>query len=276
MATDCPQIDIEKIISSKNPKLLKFIPKFLMNKVKRTLHIDEINWFLRENQDAGPYEFVDAGLKMFGARIKVEGVENIPADAKRLIFISNHPLGGLDGLVFTSVVYHHFGEVFFPVNDLLLNLPNMKGVFLPINKHGRQSREGVEAIDSAYAGDRHVLYFPAGLCSRKIRGRITDLEWKRNFLTQAVKYQRDVVPVHITGENSKFFYNLANIRKKLHIKANLEMFFLIDEMYNQYDRDITITFGKPVGWQTFDKSRKPQEWVQMLRESSYLLESGQE
>lgn len=274
MPTECTQIDIEKIISSKNPKLLKLIPKCLMNKVKRTLHIDEINWFLRENQHAGAYEFVDNALTMFGAKIKIEGTENIPADAKRLIFISNHPLGGLDGLVFTSVVYHHFGELFFPVNDLLLNLTNMQGVFLPINKHGRQSREGVEAIDNAYKSDKHILYFPAGLCSRKIDGKITDLEWKRNFLTQAIKYQRDIVPVHITGENSQFFYNLANIRKKLHIKANLEMFYLIDEMYNQYDRDITITFGKPISWQTFDKSKTPQEWVKMLRETSYSLSSN--
>lgn len=274
MPTECTQIDIEKIISSKNPKLLKLIPKCLMNKVKRTLHIDEINWFLRENQHAGAYEFVDNALTMFGAHIKIEGTENIPADAKRLIFISNHPLGGLDGLVFTSVVYHHFGELFFPVNDLLLNLTNMQGVFLPINKHGRQSREGVEAIDNAYKSDKHILYFPAGLCSRKIDGKITDLEWKRNFLTQAIKYQRDIVPVHITGENSQFFYNFANIRKKLHIKANLEMFYLIDEMYNQYDRDITITFGKPISWQTFDKSKTPQEWVKMLRETSYSLSSN--
>lgn len=274
MPTECTQIDIEKIISSKNPKLLKLIPKCLMNKVKRTLHIDEINWFLRENQHAGAYEFVDNALTMFGAKIKIEGTENIPADAKRLIFISNHPLGGLDGLVFTSVVYHHFGELFFPVNDLLLNLTNMQGVFLPINKHGRQSREGVEAIDNAYKSNKHILYFPAGLCSRKIDGKITDLEWKRNFLTQAIKYQRDIVPVHITGENSQFFYNLANIRKKLHIKANLEMFYLIDEMYNQYDRDITITFGKPISWQTFDKSKTPQEWVKMLRETSYSLSSN--
>ncbi len=274
MPAECTQIDIEKIISSKNPKLLKLIPEFMMNKVKRTLHIDEINWFLRENQFAGPYEFVDNALTMFGAKIKVEGTENIPADAKRLVFISNHPLGGLDGLVFTSAVYHHFGELFFPVNDLLLNLTNMQGVFLPINKHGRQSREGVEAIDNAYKSEKHILYFPAGLCSRKINGQIIDLEWKRNFLTQSVKYQRDIVPAHITGQNSRFFYNLANIRKKLHIKANLEMFYLIDEMYNQYDRDITITFGKPISWQTFDKSETPQEWVKTLRETSYSLSSN--
>ncbi len=268
---DYPQINVTDVIRSKNPRLLKFLPRFIIRKIEKIIHQDEVNWYLKEHHQADGYEFVTAGLKMFGARVHVEGKENVP-EGKRLLFASNHPLGGLDGLVFVNVVHEMLGEIRFPVNDLLLNIPNFKEIFLPVNKHGSNSRDAFKAIDEAYQGNCQILYFPAGLCSRKIKGQIVDLEWRSSFISQAVKYQRDVVPVYIEGRNSNFFYNLANLRKRLKIKANIEMFFLVDEMYNQYNRDISISFGEPIPWQTFDKSKNNQEWANFVRQKAYALQ----
>lgn len=264
------QIDVEGLIASKNKKLLTWMPKFVIRWLKKIIHQNQINQYLRDNKDADPYEFMENGIKMFGLHVNVKGKENLP-DNKRVIMVSNHPLGGIDGVVFINEVHKIYGDLRFPVNDLLLNIPNLQDVFLPINKHGSHSRQAVKAIDEAYQSNLPILYFPAGLCSRKIKGKIVDLEWKKSFVTQAIKYQRDIIPVHFNGANSNFFYNLANFRKRLGLKANLEMLFLVDEMYKQYHKDVTVSFGKPIAWQSLDKSKTIQEWVDYIRSKTYEM-----
>ncbi|MCU0362691.1 MAG: glycerol acyltransferase, partial [Bacteroidales bacterium] len=149
---------------------------------------------------------------------------------------------------------------------------NLSGIFIPVNKHGSQSREAARLTEEAYASDSQILYFPAGLCSRKQKGVICDLEWHKNFISKAVRHKRDIIPAFISGRNSDFFYRLANIRKFLRIKANIEMLYLADEMFRQKDKKIDLVFGEKIGWETFDRSRKPEEWAQWVREKCYSLE----
>ena len=129
-------------------------------------------------------------------------------------------------------------------------------------------------IDDTFASDVMILYFPAGLCSRKQKGKILDLPWKNTFIKKAIQFKSDIIPVHIDGSNSNFFYNLANWRKRLGIKANIEMLYLVDEMYKQYNKDINITFGKPVSFRVFDDRFKSNEWAQMMKEHVYELASN--
>lgn len=265
------KIELEALIKSKNPALLKAIPRFVLKKLKRILHLDEVNTILQENYKEDPYTFIEKGLAMFGAKIVVEGTENLPEN-KRLLLVANHPLGGLDGLVFMKTIHDIYGDLRFPVNDFLLNLPSLKKIFLPINKHGAQSRDSFQAIDQAYRSELPILYFPAGLCSRKIKGKIVDLEWKRSVVTSAIKHQRDVVPVFIQGRNSNFFYNLANLRKTLRIKGNIEMLYLVDEMFNQKGQQIVIRFGKPISWETFNNAKSTAEWTDFVRQKTYEME----
>jgi putative hemolysin len=113
--------------------------------------------------------------------------------------------------------------------------------------------------------------FPAGLVSRKINGKITDLEWKRNFVKKAIQHKRDIVPVFISGQNSNFFYNLANLRKKLGIKINIEMVFLPGELFKSKTKHITVKFGKPVKWEELNNGEKPEKWAQKIKELTYNL-----
>jgi len=162
-------------------------------------------------------------------------------------------------------------DIVFPVNDILMNVPGLQPLFIPINKHGRNT-ENVRIIDETFASDKMILYFPAGLVSRKQRGGvIRDLPWKKTFVSKAKKYQRDVIPVHISGRNSNFFYNLANWRKKLGIKANIEMLYLVDEMVKQKGKPIRITFGEPIPWTTFDKSKTDRQWAEEVKKRVYAL-----
>jgi putative hemolysin len=157
------------------------------------------------------------------------------------------------------------------VNDILLFIPNLRSIFVPINKHGKQERHTALLTDEAYASDKQILTFPAGLCSRKIKGEIADPAWKKSFIQKAIEYRRDVVPVYFEGRNSNFFYCLANVRKKLGIKANLEMLYLSDELFKSKHASFHIYFGKPLAWQTFDKSKTPAEWGEWVRTQVYDL-----
>lgn len=264
------RIDIKEVFRDKNPKLASLIPGFVIRYLKRIIHEDELNDFMSKYGDLGDIELVKAGLSYLGINYEVHNKHNIP-DEGRYIFVSNHPLGGLDGLVFMNELSKYFDELKFPVNDILMNIANMSGIFLPINKHGSQARESARQIDEAYASDAQILYFPAGLCSRKKHGEIKDLQWQKNFLVKAIKHKRDVVPVYFSGRNSNWFYNLSNFRKALGIKANIEMLYLPDEMFKQKNKDLHIVFGEPIAWQTFDRSKKPHEWAEWLKSKSYEL-----
>jgi len=266
------KLDLEGILNSKNPVLRKALPGFVLNYLKKIVHQDELNAFLAQYGHLQDAALIEAGLKAFNIRYSAAGTENIPTSG-RFIFVSNHPLGGLDGLVFINEISKRFHDIKFPVNDILLNIKNLSGIFLPINKHGSQSREAASKIEEAFASDSQILYFPAGLCSRKTRGEIKDLEWHKSFISKAIHHKRDIMPAFFSGRNSEFFYKLSNFRKLLGIKANIEMLYLADEMFRQKDKEIRLTFGKRIGWETFDRSRSVQDWTEWVRERCYELES---
>jgi RNA recognition motif-containing protein len=265
-------IDVESVLYSKNPSLRKTVPSLIVNYLKKIVHQDELNEFLKQYGHLKNAELIYSGLKYFNIKYTVSGKENIPAEG-RYIFVSNHPLGGLDGLVFIYELSKYFKEIRFPVNDILTNIDNLNGIFLPVNKHGTQAKEAAIMIENAYASDCQILHFPAGLCSRKKGGVIKDLVWHKHFVTKSVAYKRDIVPAFFAGRNSNFFYNLSNLRNFLGIKANIEMLYLADEMFKQIDKEIRLVFGQKIPWVTFDKSRSPLEWAEWVKEKTYSLES---
>jgi len=268
--TEHIKIDVEKVLTSKNPSLGKVIPGFLIRYLKRIVHQDELNDFLNRHGHLKNEELVAAWLEFLKIKYTVTGSENIPAEG-RYIFVSNHPLGGLDGIVFINELSKRFSDIKFPVNDILTYIENLSGIFLPVNKHGAQGKEAAKILDAAYASESQILYFPAGLCSRKKKGVIKDLMWHKSFITKAIQHERDVVPAYFSGRNSDFFYNLSNFRKGIGIKSNIEMLYLADEMFLQKDKEIHLVFGEKIPWQTFDKSRTPVEWADWVKSECYEL-----
>jgi 1-acyl-sn-glycerol-3-phosphate acyltransferase len=266
------KIDVEKILYSKNPSFKKTVPGFVVNYLKRIVHQDELNDFLKKWGHLRDAELIEAGLRHFEIKFKVYGSENIPKTGK-YIFVSNHPLGGLDGLVFIYEISKCFPDIKFPVNDILTNIENLSGIFLPVNKHGAQGKDAARRIEEAYSSGSQILYFPAGLCSRKKKGVIKDLRWHKSFITKAIHHKRDIVPAFFSGRNSNFFYNLSNIRNFLGLKVNIEMLYLADEMFKQKDKEILLVFGKTIPWETFDKTRSALEWADWVKSISYQLES---
>ena len=264
-------IDIEKILKEKVGKKYKYIPHFLVSYLKRIVHQDELNVFLRESSDKEGVEFLDACMKFLDAKVEIKGLENLPEGGK-YTFVSNHPLGGQDGVALGYILGTHYdGKVRYLVNDLLMNLHGLAPLCIPINKTGKQSRDFPKMVEAGFASDNHIIMFPAGLCSRRQQGVIKDLEWKKTFVTKSVETQRDVVPLHFEGRNSDFFYNLANMCKTLGIKFNIAMLYLADEMLKNRHKTFTLTIGKPIPWQTFDHSKSAKEWAQYVKEVVYKL-----
>ena len=267
-----PEIDVEKVLYSKRPGLRKVVPGFVVRYLKKIVHQDDLNYFLENWGHLRNAEIIEAMLSYLGITYQVMGTENI-LQSGRYIFVSNHPLGGLDGLVFINELSKLYRDIKFPVNDILTNIENLSDIFLPVNKHGPQGRDAVRKIEEAFDSESQILYFPAGLCSRKSKGVIKDLQWHKSFITKAIQYKRDIIPAYFSGRNSDFFYNLSNFRKLIGLKANIEMLYLADEMFRQKDKEIRLVFGKSIPWQTFDRSRTPAEWAEWVKSKSYELES---
>ena len=265
-------IDIEKIVGDKNPSLIKWMPTPVLRYIKRIVHESEINEIMRKHGHVNGLDFVDALIEEFGVEVELQGEENITLEPG-VIFAANHPLGGLDGIAFMHALGKYRKDIKFLVNDILTNIKNFEELFVPINKHGSHGRGGIAAIEAAYSGKDALLVFPAGLVSRKQPGGIKDLEWKKSFISKAKKYNKTIVPVYIEGRNSSFFYNLAKYRKKIGIQANIEMFYLADEMFKQRGKKVTINVGKPISSDYFDKSKSEKEWAEEVKEQVYKMAS---
>lgn len=266
-------IDIDKILKEKMGPKAKFVPGFLVGWLKRIAHQDQVNAFLWESRDKVGVEWLEECVKYLDMTLDVVGKENLPSpdDGKLYTFVSNHPLGGEDGVALGAIIGRHYdGRFRYLVNDLLMNLPGLAPVCIPINKTGGQSRNFPVMVETGFKSDNHMLMFPAGLCSRKKKGVVSDIPWTKTFISKSVEYQRDVVPIRFSGHNSNFFYRLANFSDRF-LPFNLAMLFLVDEMYKNVHKTFHVTIGKPIPWQTFDKSRSPKEWAQYVREQVYQL-----
>ncbi len=267
-------IDIDKILESKMGRKSKYVPRVLVKWLKRITHEDEVNKFLWESRGKTGTEWLTECVRYLDMTLDIEGEENLPAkdDGRLYTFVSNHPLGGEDGVALGSIIGRHYdGRFRYLVNDLLLNLPGLKPVSIGINKTGKQSRDFPRMVEAGFQSDNHMLMFPAGLNSRMIGGKIHDLPWKKTFITKSVEYHRDVVPIYFSGRNSDRFYRIAKWQHRLGLKVNIAMLFLVDEMYRNAHETFTVKIGKPIPWQTFDHSRKPAEWAQWVEDRVYEL-----
>ena len=267
-------IDLDLILSSKMGSKAKFVPRPFVSWLKRVIHQDEVNRFLWESRHLSGTEWLEECVRYLDMTLQIVGEENLPAkdDGKLYTFVSNHPLGGADGVALGSIIGRHYdGRFRYLVNDLLMNLPGLAPVCIPINKTGSQSRSFAQMGEDGFKSGNHILMFPAGICSRRIDGKVQDIAWKKTFITKSVEYQRDVVPIHFSGSNSDFFYKLASFSDKYVKKINLAMLFLVDEMYKNGHKSFQVTIGKPIPWQTFDKSKSASTWAQEVRSRVYAL-----
>ena len=267
-------IDVREILKSKMGDKASYVPAPVVKWLERILHQDEVNEFLWDSRGLTGVEWLEATVRYLDMTLDIVGRENLPPkdDGRLYTFVSNHPLGGVDGVALGAIIGRYYdGRLRYLVNDLLMNLPGLAPLCIPINKTGHQSRNFPAMVEAGFHSDNHIIMFPAGLCSRRTNGVIRDLPWKKAFVSKSVETQRDVVPIHFGGQNSNFFYNLANVCKRLGIKFNIAMLYLADEMYKNRHKTFRVAIGKPIPWQTFDRSKTPAQWAQYVQDIVYKL-----
>lgn len=263
-------IDIKEVIASKNKSLARWIPGPFMNYIKRILHEEDINNFLKKNGDLYGVDFCDAVIEEYEISYEVISEENIPREGG-CIFVSNHPLGGMDAMAVVSAMRDIRTDIVFIVNDILLNLKNMEGMFIGVNKVGKNRKESLRKVDELFGTDKAIFVFPAGLVSRRHHGEIRDLEWKKTFITRARKYKQPILPVFVDGRLTDFFYKVANFRKFLGLSVNIEMFYLVNELYKQSGIHVPIVFGEVIHPEELTSEKSDKEWAQIIKDKTYNL-----
>ena len=267
-----PEIDIGAVLAEKAPAAARWIPRFAVNWLRRTIHEREINHILEHYWSLPPQEFIRACFRQWQVTYSIEGLERIDP-AGRYLFVSNHPFGGMDGMMLADKLIDRFGDVRVVVNDLLMHVEPLRPLWIPVNKHGAQNAACARRFDEALFGELPILTFPAGLCSRRIDGRIADPEWKTSFLKKAYASQRQIVPVFVEGRLSDFFYNVDRFRKALGIRFNIEMLWLPDEMFSQKGKHFRIAVVDPIPVAELQHCGSLREQTEEVRKKTYFLEN---
>ncbi|MBQ7742873.1 MAG: 1-acyl-sn-glycerol-3-phosphate acyltransferase [Bacteroidaceae bacterium] len=270
------EIDIERVLHDKMGSKARYVPRFVVRWLKKIIHQDDMNGFFRAHKDEEGVQWLKSVVEYADMHITVHGLDNLPADGDHhFTFASNHPLGGIDGVALGAILGEHYdGNIRYLLNDILMNLPGLRPLGVAVNVTGSQGREAMLKVDEVFASDHQLIMFPAQLCSRMIKGRVQDLPWKKAVVQKSVQHQRDIVPIHFSGQNSKRFYRIANWSKRLGLKVNIAMLFLVDELYRNMHKSFDVHIGKPIPWQTFTSDRSYSDWAQWLRAQVYELEKS--
>lgn len=269
------RIDLDAVIRRRLPDRYSHIPQWLIRGAERLICQDRLNAILDNAGERRDAEFCRSVIEYLNVSYDINGTERLPepGPGSRVIFTCNHPLGALDGIIIIDMLSQRYGPgLRFIVNDLLNAVEPLSGVFLPINKHGRQSREAAEAIDAAMSSDNPVVIFPAGLCSRASwTGRVADLAWNKMFVGKALRYHRDIIPLHFSGRNSALFYLSAKLRELAGIKFNAEMILLPRQIFRSTGRRYTISVGERIPADTLRGGTEAEATAAAIRALTYTI-----
>lgn len=271
--TEAIKIDLDAVLAAKLGGKARFIPGFIRRGLKKLIHQDDLNYLLEHNFPQRGPDFCRGILDDLDVRLNVRRQEAMPAD-RRVIVVSNHPLGGLDGITMIAWLSSLYGNcpVHFVVNDLLMAIEPLRDCFVPVNTHGSQSRGSAGSLDAALAGDDPVVIYPAGLVSRLgDDGAIRDLTWRKMVINKAIESRRDIVPVHFDGRNSASFYRWARRRKRSGLKFNFEMILLPREVFRCKGSTFTLTCGDPISWQSLRGGPEAAAQIAEIKDIVYSL-----
>ena len=266
-------LDVEKMIQKKYPKLQnnQIIKGAISKFADSVIHQGEINKFLEQNSHLTPLEFVEHALEklQFNHYISDKYLENIPTEGK-VIIIANHPLGALDALSLIKLISSVRKDIKIIANDFLNTLGPLKPILLDINNFkAQQSKEAISKIYESLNNEEAVIIFPSGEVSRASPTGIKDKNWHKGFLKFAKRSNSPILPVFIGGKNSKTFYSVSTINKKL------SMLLLSSEMFKQKNKSIEIIVGELIPYEHIvPKGITEEQIVRLYKKHLYSLKKG--
>jgi len=269
------KLDLFEILDTQNNsfnhKLPHFLVKIITSIISAITHIKQINKFIELNQNKSGFDLIDELLETLDISYTISAKDKlkIPSEGKLLI-VSNHPLGGIDGLILLRVIGEVRNDVKIIANDILMHIDNLNDHFLPINLfNNKPQRENIESVYKALNNHEAIIIFPAAEVSRFSLSGIRDSKWKKSVVQLSKKFKAPVLPVYFHARNSFLFYITSLINK------NISIFLLPNELFNKRGKTFRIDIGHHIPGAAFEnRYYKIEHQIKLLRKHTELIGKG--
>ena len=261
--------EVAKAIKTDKYGVLGTFSGWLLMKV---LQISTLNKIYNRNKHLKDVEFLNAILDEFQIKFEIpeEDLKRLPKDGA-YITISNHPLGGIDGILLLKLMLEREPNFKIIANFLLHRIEPLKPYIMPVNpfenhKDAKSSVIGLKETFRHLSDGKPLGMFPAGEVSTYKDGKlVVDKEWEEGAIKVIRKAQVPVVPIYFHAKNSKFFYMLSKLGDTLRTAK------LPSELLTQKDRVIKVRIGKPISVAEQNEYDTLEAYSEFLRKKTYML-----
>jgi len=252
-----------------------FIGRFLGWIILKILKISTINKIYNRNKHRSNLEFLDALLKEFKIRFEIpeEDLKRLPKEGA-YITVSNHPLGGVDGILLLKLMIEQRSDFKIIANFLLHKIEPLIPYIMPVNPF-----ENRKDVKSSLTGFKNALLhlkeghplgiFPAGEVSTYRDGKLlVDKPWEAAAMKLAKKAKVPIVPIYFHAKNSPLFYRLSKISDTLRTAK------LPSELLTQKNRVIKVRIGRPISVKDQEQHETLEEFSDFIRKKTYMLSNA--
>jgi putative hemolysin len=249
-----------------------FLGTFFGWMLMKVLKISTLNKFYKRNKHLSKLDFLDAILDEFQIKFEIpeEDMKRLPKEGP-YITISNHPLGGIDGILLLKLMIEQRSDFKIIANFLLHRIEPLKPYIMPVNpfEDRKDAASSITGFKNAilHLREGHPLgVFPAGEVSTYKDGKlVVDKEWEVAAMKLIQKAEVPVVPIYFHAKNSRLFYRLSKISDTLRTAK------LPSEVLTQKRRVIKVRVGKPISVKAQKEHESLAEFSEFLRRKTYML-----
>jgi putative hemolysin len=270
-------VTVKEVARAVNLQRYGFFGTFMGWILVRLTKLSDINRFYDEHKELEGPEFLDAILEHYEIDFEIpeDDFKRLPKEGP-YITISNHPLGGIDGVLLLKLMLRKRPDFKIIANFLLHRVEPLAPYIMPVNpfENHRDAKSSIGGFKSAlqHLRDGHPLgIFPAGEVSTYRDGKlIVDRPWEESSLKLIRKAEVPVVPIYFHAKNSKLFYHLSKFNDIFRTAK------LPSEVTTQRNRAIKVRIGQPIGVKSQKEHKSLEEFSELLRKKTYILANAYE
>ncbi|MDX7845295.1 GNAT family N-acyltransferase [Aeromonas caviae] len=243
--------DVDTLLGQHLPRLASqpLLRPLMRQGLSWLLHEEAFTRFAMRHPHLRGLDFVEQALTElhFDYRVSEAELEHIPASG-RVILVANHPIGSLDGLALLRLIGRIRPDVKIVANQVLAQLAPLRPLLLPVdNLGGKTDRQAILAMNEHLAADGALVIFPAGEVSRLGPKGVKDGPWQAGFIKLAQRSRTPLVPIHLGGRNSLWFYLASWLNKPA------SALLLVRQLFRQQGRTLPVTIGARIPLASFQE-----------------------
>ncbi len=271
-SSDTGLVTAKEVAKAINADKYGFLGTFFGWILMKVLKISTINKFYKRNKHLSELDFLDAILEEFQIKFEIpeEDMKRLPKEGP-YITISNHPLGGIDGILLLKLMLEQRSDFKIIANFLLHRIEPLKPYIMPVNpfEDRKDAASSITGFKNAilHLREGHPLgLFPAGEVSTYRDGKlVVDKEWEVAAMKLIQKAEVPVVPIYFHAKNSRLFYRLSKLSDTLRTAK------LPSEVLTQKRRVIKVRVGKPISVKSQKEHESLSDFSEFLRIKTYML-----